>query len=114
MPGAEPLTRISAHEEPDNSPRWSPDGQTIAFVGATEERAHPKVWLAAAAGGPARLAAEALDLIPTALRWATDGRGLYFESGIKGTTHLFRIDLAAKRALQVTTGERTVRCGGRQ
>ena len=34
---------------------------------------------------------------------------LYFESGVKGRSHLFRIDLAAKRCAQVTTGERTVR-----
>src|SRR5262245_8296955 len=104
-----PISKISTREEPDNSPRWSPDGQTIAFVGATEERAHPKVWLASSSGGPSRLAAEDLDLIPTALRWAEGGRALYFESGVKGTSHLFRIDLAGKRAAQVTTGERTVR-----
>jgi dipeptidyl aminopeptidase/acylaminoacyl peptidase len=104
-----PLTRISTHEEPDNSPRWSPDGQTIAFVGSTEERAHPKVWLAPATGGPSRLAADGLDLIPTGLRWVDNGHGLYFESGIKGTTHVFRIDLATKRATQLTAGERTVR-----
>ncbi|HEY7055523.1 MAG TPA: hypothetical protein VH458_03320, partial [Vicinamibacterales bacterium] len=104
-----PLTRISTHEEPDNSPRWSPDGQTIAFVGLTEERAHPKVWLAPATGGPSRLAADGLDLIPTGLRWVDNGHGLYFESGIKGTTHVFRIDLATKRATQLTAGERTVR-----
>jgi dipeptidyl aminopeptidase/acylaminoacyl peptidase len=104
-----PLTKISSREEPDNSPRWSPDGQTIAYVGATEERAHPKVWLAPAGGGPSRLAAEGLDLIPTALQWADGGRALYFETGVKGTTHLYRIDLSSKRAAQVTSGQRTVR-----
>jgi dipeptidyl aminopeptidase/acylaminoacyl peptidase len=104
-----PLTKISTSEEPDNSPRWSPDGRSIAFLGPTEERAHPKVWIAASDGRTARLAADGLDLIPTALRWAEGGRALYFESGVKGTTHLFRIDLAAKRASQVTSGERTIR-----
>jgi dipeptidyl aminopeptidase/acylaminoacyl peptidase len=103
------LTKISAREEPDNSPRWSPDGRSIAFLGATEERAHPKVWIASSDGGASHIATEGLDLIPSALRWAEGGRALYFESGVKGTTHLFRIDLATKRAAQVTTGERTVR-----
>src|SRR2546423_5629054 len=27
-----PLTKISDHEQGDSSPRWSPDGQTIAFL----------------------------------------------------------------------------------
>jgi dipeptidyl aminopeptidase/acylaminoacyl peptidase len=107
--GGGPLTKISTSEEPNSSPRWSPDGQTIAFLGATEERAHPKVWLAAASGGPARLAAEDLDLIPTALQWAERGRTLYFESGVKGTTQVFRIDVSTKRAEPITKGSRTVR-----
>ena len=33
--GGGQLTKISDHEEGDNSPRWSPDGQTIAFVSAS-------------------------------------------------------------------------------
>lgn len=104
-----PLTKISDHAEPDNSPRWSPDGQIIAFVGAIEQRAHPKIWLAPGHGGAqARLAADGLDLIPTALRWAEAGRALYFEAGVKGATHLYRVDLATRRVTPVTTGDRTV------
>jgi dipeptidyl aminopeptidase/acylaminoacyl peptidase len=101
-------TKVVDRPEPDSSPRWSPDGATIAFVSANEERAHPKIWLVAASGGTPRLAADGLDLIPTGLRWATDGTALYFESGIKGASHLFRLDLAARRAAQVTNGDRTV------
>jgi dipeptidyl aminopeptidase/acylaminoacyl peptidase len=103
-----PLTRITDRPEPDTSPRWSPDGQTIAFVSANEERAHPKIWLVASTGGAPRLAADGLDLIPSGLRWAEGGRALYFESGVKGTSQLHRVDLAARRATAVTSGERTV------
>jgi dipeptidyl aminopeptidase/acylaminoacyl peptidase len=42
------LTKISDHDESDNSPRWSPDGKTIAFTGETHARSHPKIWLAGA------------------------------------------------------------------
>jgi dipeptidyl aminopeptidase/acylaminoacyl peptidase len=104
-----PLTRISDHRTADSSPRWSPDGRMIAFVSPVPQKSHPKIWLAPAAGGAAStLAADAIDLIPTQLRWAGDGRALYFETGVKGTAHLYRLDLAARQAAPVTSGERTV------
>ena len=104
------LTKISQSEQPDTEPRWSPDGRTIAFISATERRAHPKIWLAPSGGGSTpHLAVENLDLIPTQLRWAEGGKALYFETGIKGTSHLVRVDLETRRAIQVTTGERTLR-----
>ena len=104
-----PLTKISDHAEGDSSPRWSPDGQTIAFISAVPEKSHPRIWLAPARGGAAaKTAADNIDLIPTGLRWSADGRGLYFETGVKGTSQLYRVDLAARRAAAVTSGERTV------
>jgi dipeptidyl aminopeptidase/acylaminoacyl peptidase len=104
------LTKISDHSESDNSPRWSPDGNTIAFSGEVQERDHPKIWLAPATGGPASvLAANGLDLIPSDLDWSADGKSLYFQAGVKGETHLFRVDLAKKSIAQVTSGSRAVR-----
>ncbi len=59
------LTKVSDHDESDNSPRWSPDGKTIAYVGVVQQRDHPKIWLAPASGGAAsELAVNGLDLIP--------------------------------------------------
>jgi len=84
------LTRISDHDEADNSPRCR-RRKTIAFVGRIREDEHPKIWLAPSAGGaPSTLAAKNLDLIPSDLDWAEDGRALYFQAGVKGETHLFR------------------------
>jgi dipeptidyl aminopeptidase/acylaminoacyl peptidase len=104
------LTKISDHEEADNSPRWSRDGKTIAFVGVVRQRDHPKIWLAPAAGGaPSVSAVNGLDLIPGGLEWADDGKLLYFEAAVKGETHLFRVDLAKKSALPVTSGARAIR-----
>ncbi len=104
------LTKISDHDEADNSPRWSPDGNTIAFTGEVHDRDHPKIWLAPSSGGsPSVLAATGLDLIPSDLDWAADGRLLYFQAGVKGETHLFRVDLAKKSIEQATSGSRAVR-----
>jgi len=106
------LTKISDHDEADSSPRWSPDGKTIAFTGEIRDRDHPKIWLAPAAGAaPSVLAANDLDLIPSDLDWSADGKSLYFQSGVKGETHLFRIDLVRKSFEQVTKGARAVRSG---
>ncbi|HEY0080944.1 MAG TPA: S9 family peptidase [Pyrinomonadaceae bacterium] len=104
------LTKISDHDESDDTPRWSPDGKTIAFVGEIRERDHPKIWLAPATGGsPSVLAANNLDLIPSNLKWAEAGRALYFETGVRGETHLYRVDVRAKTLKQVTQGSRAVR-----
>jgi dipeptidyl aminopeptidase/acylaminoacyl peptidase len=102
------LTRISDHEFDDTQPRWSPDGKQIAFAGQTARRQFPKLFLASAAGGKSTLAAEDLDLIPTALEWR-GARELRFETGVKGQTHIFRVDLASRKVSPVTSGERAVR-----
>jgi Tol biopolymer transport system component len=108
--GGGPLTKISESDEPDFQPRWSPDGRTIAFLGESEQQAFPGIWLAPGGGGSMpNPAVENLDLIPTQLKWAEGGKALYFEAGIKGETHLFRVDPEKRRATQVTTGERTLR-----
>jgi dipeptidyl aminopeptidase/acylaminoacyl peptidase len=105
-----PIRKISDHEEADNSPRWSPDGKTIAFLGRIKERDHPKIYVAPAAGGAAsRNVAPDLDLIPSNLTWAEQGRALYFESGVKGEAHLFRVDARDGKLRQVTKGARAVR-----
>ena len=105
-----PLTKISDHETGDSQPRWSPDGQTIAFVSSVPEKSHAKIWLASSSGGSAsRLAAEALDVLPSALRWAENGKALYFETGFQGTSQIYRVDLGTKRAAAVTAGDRTYR-----
>src|SRR4030095_12740925 len=110
LPDGTRLTKISDHDESDNSPRWSPDGRWIAFTGEVRDRDHPKIWLVPAEGGKhSVLAANGLDLIPTGLEWAEDGQSLYFESGVKGEFQLFRVDLAKKSVEQTSSGARAVR-----
>jgi dipeptidyl aminopeptidase/acylaminoacyl peptidase len=105
-----PLTKISDHDESDNQPRWSPDGKWIAFTGELHDRDHAKIWSAPATGGaPSVLAANGLDLIPGGLEWSDDGKSLYFETGVKGENHLFRVDVPTKTIAQVTSGPRSVR-----
>ncbi|MCA1641752.1 MAG: S9 family peptidase [Acidobacteria bacterium] len=103
-------TKISDHDEADASPRFSPDGKWIAFTGEVRDRDHPKIFLAPASGGaPSKLAARALDLIPSGIKWAEAGRAIFFETGVRGEYQLFRVDVASGEVRQVTAGARAVR-----
>ena len=104
------LTKISDHDESDNQPRWSPDGKWIAFTGEIHDRDHPRIFLAPSTGGtPSVPVANGLDLIPGGLEWSDDGKSIYFETGVKGELHLFRVDAPTKTVTQVTSGPRAVR-----
>ncbi|HZT58974.1 MAG TPA: S9 family peptidase [Pyrinomonadaceae bacterium] len=108
-----PVRKISDHPEEDYSPRWSPDGRQIAFLGRLHETDHPKIFLASVSsggreGGPSRNVSPALDLIPTNLQWAERGRALYFETGVRGEQHLFRVEAGDGKVTQVTHGARAV------
>ncbi|HVO97282.1 MAG TPA: S9 family peptidase [Bryobacteraceae bacterium] len=104
------LTKISDHAGPDTSPRWSPDGTRIAFLGAEDEEAAPMIYVAPSAGGkPSVVLNRAFDQTATELMWAEHGRALYFGSGVKGETHLYRIDALSGAIAAITKGARAVR-----
>src|ERR1035441_7881294 len=103
------LTKISDHAFEDDLPRWSPDGQRIVFAGRTTRRQFPKLYVADAKGAaPSSLVVDNLDLIPVGLHWGPGPNNLRFESGFKGTTQIFGVDLAGHSVTPVTHGERSV------
>lgn len=100
-----PLTKISDHEYEDTAPRWSPDGRQIVFLGKTARRQFARFYTAPSEGGaPSKAIAQNLDLIPVGVRWGV-GPEVRFETGFKGTTQIFRLDLAAGKFAAVTSGE---------
>jgi dipeptidyl aminopeptidase/acylaminoacyl peptidase len=103
------LTKVSTADGPDNSPRWSPDGKSIAFVTASSEDAPPQIMIAPSGGGAATAPFPTLDLIPTDLQWPGNGSALYFDTGVKGEYQVFRIDISDHRLTQITAGSRAVR-----
>jgi dipeptidyl aminopeptidase/acylaminoacyl peptidase len=104
------LTKISDHLGPDNSPRWSPDGSRIAFLGAEDEEAPPLIYIAPSTGGKPSVALNRdFDQTVADLMWAEQGRALYLNSGVKGETHLYRVDASSGAVSAITTGPRSVR-----
>jgi dipeptidyl aminopeptidase/acylaminoacyl peptidase len=103
------LTKISDHEGPDRSPRWSPDGKQIAFLGSADEEDAAKIYVAPSEGGkPSVAVAKNIDQVIAEVIWAEHGKAIYFGSGVKGETHLFRVEVASGAISQLTTGPRNV------
>jgi dipeptidyl aminopeptidase/acylaminoacyl peptidase len=103
------LTKISDHAGPDRSPRWSPDGRKIAFLGSADEEDAAQIYVASADGGkPSIAVAKNFDQVVGEMQWAEHGTAIYFGSGVKGETHLFRLDAATGAIVQLTNGARSV------
>jgi dipeptidyl aminopeptidase/acylaminoacyl peptidase len=62
----------------------------------------------AAAGGEERVLTADWDYLPSDASWSPDGRHVYFQGGVGGTVHLFRVAVAGGAVEQVTTGERRI------
>ena len=64
-----PLTQS---DQSSDSPQWSPDGETIAFLSKRSDKT-PQVWLIRVQGGEARRLTDAKGGV-ISMRWSPDGR----------------------------------------
>jgi Tol biopolymer transport system component/tRNA A-37 threonylcarbamoyl transferase component Bud32 len=83
------------------TPRWSPDGQWIAFDSNVDGQGKWQIYVAGADGGtPKRLTELAFnDAIPS---WSRDGRWIYFSSDRSGRTEIWKIPSQGGPMVQVT------------
>ena len=87
---------------PDASPRWSPDGKTLAVVSSDRPgntQWYSKLYLFPAEGGTPKVLLKDFDLDFGTPMWAPDGRIVYWSTGQGTKVALFGVD--------VTTGELT-------
>jgi dipeptidyl aminopeptidase/acylaminoacyl peptidase len=80
-PGAA-MRQLTTWKGSDNSPRWSPDGRSIAYLrSVSDEDYHmydaPVLCLIPAAGGQPKLLSRDLDRPVFSPRWTKDGSGIY-------------------------------------
>jgi Tol biopolymer transport system component len=72
------------------SPRWSPDGNRIAFDFLAEGGTRPDIYVVGASGGPPRRVtrSDAPDVRPS---WSRDGRWIYFGSHRSGQWQVWKV-----------------------
>ncbi|MEM6705557.1 MAG: S9 family peptidase [Acidobacteriota bacterium] len=69
--------QLTFGEKGERSPRWSPDGQRLAFVAERGDDESAQIYLLPTAGGEARRLTEHPTSVGS-VQWAEDGKALYF------------------------------------
>ena len=83
---------------------WSPDGQTIAFAMAASKPDEYEIFLMKADGTGVQQLTNGLPGIGGSIDWSPDGKYLLIYAGPLGNKNIFRIDIGAKTATQLTNG----------
>ena len=85
------LTQLTDRDGPDFAPVYSPDGDSIAYLGFDEQgRMYntARVHVMDASGGEARVLAPDFDRTIDAIDWAGNSRSLYVRYDDRGRTHI--------------------------
>jgi serine/threonine protein kinase/Tol biopolymer transport system component len=86
-----------------SGPRWSPDGQWLAFAALAPGLVRPDIWIVDANGGtPRQVTSE--PSYETILSWAADGRSLYAISDRTGMWEVWNVPGNGGAATRVTQG----------
>ena len=94
------ITALTDRKGPDTNPTASPDGRWIAYTGFDDQRLTSHVsnlYLMDKAGGGKRVWAGALNDSPSALTWAADNSGVYFQVRELGSTSIYFAPLNGER-----------------
>ncbi len=69
--------QLTFGEKGERSPRWSPDGEMLAFLARRGDDEHEQIYGLPSRGGEARRLFEH-ETAPSQIRWSDDGNHLYF------------------------------------
>jgi dipeptidyl aminopeptidase/acylaminoacyl peptidase len=110
------LTRLTDDNHNHSRPVFSPDGATIAFLreqslnlilaNKRTQGSPVDIFTIPSAGGPLTNLTPEWDNLPEKPIYAKDGQSIYFEANLRGTGHLYQLNLSTRRVEQVTAGDR--------
>jgi len=90
------LAQVTTRKGPDRNPAPSPDGRFIAYVGhdtTTFDYIESSLYVMNSDGSNPRSLTAALDRSPSALHWAPDNRGVYFNVRADGYANVYYASL---------------------
>lgn len=93
--GGDPV-QLTNRQGPDNSPRVSPDGKSIAYLGFDDQYLGfqiTKLYVMNIDGSNAKCLTPDLDRSVNNIHWSHDGSGLYFQYSDKGNGKIGFVDL---------------------
>ena len=100
------ITQLTTRKGPDGNPTVSPDGKWVAYTGYdwTDDTYNTsRVYLMGIDGSNPRSISASLDRSPSALQWAADNSGVYFNVSDRGTRNLYFASVEAQ-VDQVSSG----------
>ncbi len=83
------IVALTSQDGPDESPKVSPDGKTIAFLGfedRVQDHQNTVLSLINSDGSNRRIISSNLDESVSEIKWDSSGKGLYFMYDLKGNT----------------------------
>jgi Tol biopolymer transport system component len=98
--GSNVVQMTSLNKALAGTPRWSPDGQQIAFDLFEDRRGH--IYVISTAGGRPRpiTTGDFDDIVPS---WSRNGKWIYFASNRTGVYQVWRVPAEGGEAVQLTT-----------
>jgi len=109
--GGEPV-RITDNHVPEGDVELSPDGRHVLFVSSANEDFdfyyNDNLFVAPAAGGPARLLMPDFPYEVMDATWSADGRYVYVLANTGVRQDLFRVEVASDRYERLTEGDHSV------
>jgi dipeptidyl aminopeptidase/acylaminoacyl peptidase len=121
--------KLTRGENGESSPKWSPDGNIIAFISKRPPQEESQIYLINNGGGEARLFTKHKTSVQN-IQWAPDGKSIYFTAADAKTaeelkkeklrddvfaydenykhTHLWRMQLTDTAAVKITDGNYSI------
>lgn len=93
------LRQLTDRRGPDGAPRVSPDGRWIAYTGYEDrKRAYQlnRLWVIPREGGEPQCWSSSFDHSVSNPRWSADGRSIFFQFDISGSSRIGSLDAAGK------------------